>query len=130
MTKINRRNQAGWRRFTGWLAAYLLVLHIALAGASTAHFFAPANDAAYGASLCLNGGEEASTPVKAPAHRTHGKIHCALCAGGGNLAPVSASVLAAPPFVLASVLVPASDETTAPARLRSPHQSRAPPLPA
>ena len=51
----NKRNQTGWRRLTGWLAAYLLVLHVGFAGAATGHFFAQSNDAVHDTALCLKG---------------------------------------------------------------------------
>jgi hypothetical protein len=128
MATSNYRNQKGWRRLMGWLAAYLLVLHVSFAGVSTGHFFAPANDAAYGAVFCLNGADDPSSPADAPAHSSHGKIHCVLCAGGGSLALSSADVFAAPQPILASALIPAGEQAPAQGRRHSPNQSRAPPL--
>src|ERR1700674_3802554 len=126
MTGMNYRNQKGWRRLMGWLAAYLVVLHVSFAGASTGHYFAQANDAA--AAFCLNGTDGRSTPDGAPVHSSHGKVHCVLCAGGGSLALSSASVFAAPRLTLASALIPASEQARGQSRRHSPNQSRAPPL--
>ena len=128
MGATDHRNQQGWRRLVGWLAAYLLVLHVAFAGAATGHFFAQANDAAYGAAFCLNGADGSSSPADVPAHSSHGKVHCVLCAGGGSLALSSADVFAAPQLTLASALIPASEQAPRQSRRHSPHQSRAPPL--
>lgn len=126
MTGMNYRNQKGWRRLMGWLAAYLVVLHVSFAGASTGHYFAQANDPA--AAFCLNGTDGRSTPDGAPVHSSHGKVHCVLCAGGGSLALSSASVFAAPRLTLASALIPASEQAPGQSRRHSPNQSRAPPL--
>jgi hypothetical protein len=128
MTRANHRNQTGWRRLTGWLAAYLLVLHIAFASAATGHFFAEANDTALGATLCLNGADGSPSPADAPAHPSHGKVHCVLCTGGGSLALSSVELPAAPRLIVISALAPASDEAPAQARRYSPNQSRAPPV--
>jgi hypothetical protein len=128
MVRMNYRNQRGWRRLMGWLAAYLLVLHVSFAGASTGHYFAQANDAAYGAAFCLNGADGPSSPVDAPLHSSHGKIHCVLCAGGGSLALSSADFFAAPQPIFASALIPASEQAPGQSRRHSPNQSRAPPL--
>jgi hypothetical protein len=126
MTGMNYRNQKGWRRLMGWLAAYLVVLNVSFAGASTGHYFAQANDAA--AAFCLNGADGSSSPADVPTHSSHGKVHCMLCAGGGSLALSSASVFAAPRLKLVSAFIPASDWTPGQSRRHSPHQSRAPPL--
>lgn len=128
MARANHRNQRGWRRPTGWLAAYLLVLHVGFAGASTGHISTPANDAGYGTALCLNGTHEPTSPAGAPADQTHGKIHCVLCAAGGSLALSSAEVPAAPQPTLASAPVSASEPAPAQSRRHSPHRSRAPPI--
>ncbi len=128
MARMNYRNQTGWRRLMGLLAAYLLVLHVVFAGASTGHYFAQANDAAYGAAFCLNDAGDPSSPADAPAHSPHGKVHCVLCAGGGGLALLSVDVFAAPQPILASALIPASEQASAQSRRHSPNQSRAPPL--
>jgi DUF2946 family protein len=128
MTGMHYRNQKGWRRLMGWLAAYLLVLHVSFAGASTGHYFAQANDAAYGAAFCLNGADGPSTPADVPLHSPHGKVHCVLCAGGGSLALSSANAFAAPRLTLASALIPASEQAPGQSRRHSPNQSRAPPL--
>jgi hypothetical protein len=78
MTGMNYRNQTGWRRLIGWLAAYLLVLHIFFAGVATDHFFAP--DTAYGITLCLNHADGGSpSPVDGPSDDPYGKIHCVFC---------------------------------------------------
>jgi hypothetical protein len=124
---IENRNQLGWRRLMGWLAAYLLVLHVSFPGASTGHYFAQSNDAAYGVAFCLNGTDGPSSPG-APAHPLHGKVHCVLCAGGGSLALSSVEVFAAPQPLLASALIPASEQAPGQSRRHSPNQSRAPPL--
>jgi hypothetical protein len=129
MARINHRNQTGWRRLTGWIAAYLLVLHVGFAGASTGHYFAPANDAGH-STFCLNGTDGSSSPADAPLQPSHGKVHCVLCAGGGSLALSSAEALPAPHLILASALVPASEQAPGQSRRHSPNQSRAPPLPA
>jgi hypothetical protein len=128
MAGMNYRNQRGWRRLMGWLAAYLLVLHVSFAGAATGHYFSPANDAASGAAYCLNGMDGPPSPADAPAHSSHGKVHCVLCAGGGSLALSSADVFAAPQPILASALISASEQAPAQNRRHSPNQSRAPPL--
>jgi hypothetical protein len=130
MARANYRNQTGWRRLTGWLAAYLLVLHVAFAGAATGHFFAQADDTVHGAAFCLSGTDGSSSPTDAPAHPSHGKVHCVLCSGGGNLALSSAEVFAAPHRTFASALAPASEQAPGLNRRHSPNQSRAPPLPA
>jgi hypothetical protein len=126
MARANYRNQTGWRRLTGWVAAYLLVLHVGFA--ATGHFFAQADDAAHGAALCLNGIDGQSSPADAPLHSSHGKVHCVLCAGGGSLALASAEGLAAPQPILASMLVPTSEQAPGLSRRHSPQQSRAPPI--
>jgi len=123
---IHHRNQRGWRRSIGWLAAYLLVLHVALAGASTGHLFTEASDGHETAS-CLNGAGSSSSPAELPAQPAHGKIHCVLCAGGGSLALPAEAILAAPQALFVSALAPASEPAPAQSRGRSPHQSRAPP---
>ena len=123
-------NQTGWRRLTGWCAAYLLVLHLGLAGASTGHFFAQAGDFSAGAVFCLSGNDGPISPLDQPVHPAHGKIHCALCAGGGSLALPPSTALAAPLAAPVSVLVPAGEIVGGPGRHYSPNQSRAPPLPA
>jgi len=128
MAGTNHRNQRGWRRPTGWLAAYLLVLHVGFAGASTGPISTPANDAGYDTALCLNGAHEATSPAGTPADQTHGKIHCVLCAGGGGLALSSAEVPAAPQAILASTLAPVNEQAPAQSRRHSPHRSRAPPI--
>jgi hypothetical protein len=124
----NKRNQTGWRRLTGWLAAYLLVLHVAFAGAATGHFLAQANNAAHGAAFCLNGTDGPVSPADAPLQSSHGKVHCVLCAGGGSLALSSAEIPAAPQLIFVSALVPASEPTPGQSRRHSPKQSRAPPI--
>jgi hypothetical protein len=124
----NKRNQTGWRRLTGWLAAYLLVLHVAFAGAATGHFLAQANNAAHGAAFCLNGADAPSSPTDAPLQPSHGKVHCVLCAGGGSLALSSAEIPAAPQLIFVSALVPASEQAFGQSRRHSPKQSRAPPI--
>jgi DUF2946 family protein len=128
MARANYRNQTGWRRLMGWLAAYLLVFHVGFAGAWSGHFSTLANDVGYGIALCLNGTHEPTSPAGTPADQTHGKIHCVLCAGGGSLALSSAEVPAAPQPTLASPLIPASEPAPAQSRRHSPNQSRAPPL--
>ena len=128
MARANYRNQRGWRRLTGWVAAYLLVLHVVFAGAATGHFFAQADDAAHGAALCLSGIDGPSSPADAPSHPAHGKAYCVLCAGGGSLALASADSLAAPQSILASALVPMSEQAPGLSRRHSPQQSRAPPI--
>jgi hypothetical protein len=128
MATANYRNQMGWRRLTGWIAAYLLVLHVGFAGISTGHYFAQAGDAVHGAALCLNGTDDPSSPADAPLHSSHDKIHCVLCAGGGNLALSSVEVPAAPQPILASALIATSEQAPGQSRRHSPHQSRAPPL--
>jgi hypothetical protein len=128
MARANHRNQTGWRRLTGWLAAYLLVLHVAFAGAATGHFFVPSDDAVSGAIFCLNDTNGSSSPADLPAHPSHGKVHCVLCSGGGSLALSSANVFSTPRLALASALVPASEQAPGPSRRHSPNQSRAPPL--
>ncbi len=128
MGATDNRNQRGWRRLIGWGAAYLLVFHLGFAGASTAHFFAQASDAADGTAFCLSGGGGPASPADAPAGQSHGKIHCVLCTGGGSLALSPAEVFAAPRLILASALVPASEQAPRQSRRRSPQQSRAPPL--
>ena len=126
MVRANRRYQTGWRRLLGWCAAYLLVLHVGFAGAATAHFFAPVNDA--GHVFCLNGTDGPSSPANAPAQETHGKIHCVLCSGGGAMALPSMQPPAAPRPRLAATFVPASEQAPSPNRRHAPNQSRAPPL--
>jgi hypothetical protein len=128
MAMENHRNQIGWRRLTGWLAAYLLVLHIAFASAATGHFFAQANDTALGVTLCLNGADGSSLPADAPAQPSHGKVHCVLCAGGGSLALSSVELPAAPQLIVISALAPASEQASAQSRRHSLNQSRAPPV--
>jgi len=128
MARTNKRNQKGWRRLIGWLAAYLVVLHVSFAGASTEYYFAQANDAAYGAAFCLNGADGSSSPADVPAHSSHGKVHCVLCASGGSLALSPVDVFAASQLTLASALIPASEQAPGQSRRYSPHQSRAPPL--
>ena len=128
MVRINYRNQRGWRRLTGWLAAYLLVLHVAFAGAATGHFFTAANDAAYGTTFCLNNIDGSSSPADLPAHPSHGKVHCVLCVGGGSLALSSVEVPAAPQLIVVSALAPASEQVPGQNRRHSPGQSRAPPI--
>jgi hypothetical protein len=123
---MNYRNQKGWRRLMGWLAAYLLVLHVSFAGVSIGHYFAQANDAA--AAFCLNGTDVPSSPDGVPLHSPHGKVHCVLCAGGGSLALSSANAFAAPRLTLASALIPTSEQAPGQSRRHSPNQSRAPPL--
>ena len=128
MAGINYRNRTGWRRLTGWLAAYLLVLHIGFAGAATGHFFAQSNDTVHGTAICLNSSDGPSSPAELPAGQSHGKIHCVLCTGGGSLALSSGEVLPAPRLILASALVPASEQALGQSRRHSPNQSRAPPI--
>jgi hypothetical protein len=127
MAGTNHRNQRGWRRLTGWLAAYLLVLHVAFAGAATGHFLAQANNAAHGAAFCLNGTDGPVSPADVPAH-PHGKVHCVLCAGGGSLALSSVEVPAAPQLIFVSALVSTSERAPGQSRRHSPKQSRAPPI--
>jgi hypothetical protein len=127
MAGTNYRNQRGWRRLTGWLAAYLLVLHVGFAGISVGHYFAQANEAIHG-SFCLNGTGDPSSPADAPAHPSHGNVHCLLCAGGGSLALSSAEIPAALQPILASALLSVSEQAAAQSRRYSPHRSRAPPI--
>jgi hypothetical protein len=126
MHTANRYHQRGWRRLIGWIAAYLLVFHVALAGASTGHFFAPSNG--IDGVLCLNGGQGQSSPAELPAGHSGGKIHCVLCSGGGSLALAAVEIRLAPELNLISVLVPAGDRAFELRRNRLPNQSRAPPL--
>jgi hypothetical protein len=128
MARANHRNQTGWRRLTGWLAAYLLVLHVAFASAGTGHFFAQTDDTALGVTLCLNGTDGSPLPADAPAHPSHGKVHCVLCTGGGSLALTSVEVPAAPQLIFVSALAPASEQAPGLSRRHSPNQSRAPPV--
>jgi DUF2946 family protein len=128
MTGTNCRNQTGWRRLTGWLAAYLLVLHVGFAGVATGHFFAQSNDAVHGTALCLNGSDGPSSPAELPAGQSHGKVHCVLCSGGGSPALSSAEVFAAPQLTRVSALAPASGREPGQSRRHSPNQSRAPPI--
>ena len=127
MAAGNDRNQTGWRRLMGWLAAYLLVLHVGLAGASTGHFFAHASEAAHDAAFCLNGAAGPSSPADAPAHRAH-QVHCLICSGGGSPALLSANAPADPPSTFAAARFPASEQAPVQSRRHSPNQSRAPPL--
>jgi hypothetical protein len=72
----NRRNQTGWRRLTGWLAAYCLVLHLFFAGLATSHVFAL--DTA-GIALCAEHADGGSPAADGPFGHRQGKIHCAFC---------------------------------------------------
>jgi hypothetical protein len=128
MAGISDRNQTGWRRLTGWLAAYLLVLHVGFAGTATGHFFAQSNDAVHSTAFCLSGTDGPSSPAGLPTGQSHGKIHCVLCTGGGSLALSSVEVPPAPQLILASALVPASKQAFGQSRRYSPNQSRAPPI--
>src|SRR6202158_4397638 len=128
MARTNKRNQKGWRRLIGWLAPYLVGLHVSFAGASPEYYFAQANDAADGAAFCLNGADGSSSPADAPAHSSHGKVHCVLCASGGSLAPSPGDAFAPSQLTPASALIPASEEEPGKSGGYSPHQSRAPPL--
>jgi hypothetical protein len=115
-----------WGRLIGWFAAYLLVFHVALASASTGHFFAASNG--IDSVLCLNGGQGQSSPTELPAGHSGGKIHCVLCAGGGSLVIASVEICLVPELNSLSVLVPVSDQVFGPRRNHSPSQSRAPPF--
>jgi hypothetical protein len=126
MAKANHRNQTGWRRLTGWFAAYLVVLHVAFAGAATGHFFAQTDDAVHATAFCLNGTDGSPLPADAPAHSSHGKVHCVLCTGGGSLALSSVEGPAAPQLIVVSALPAVSEQAPAQSRY-SPNQSRAPP---
>jgi len=122
----NNRNQIGWRRLTGWVAAYLLVLHVFFTGAATGHFFAP--DPGHGVTLCLSdvdGGS--SSPADKPSSNSHNTIHCVLCSGGGNLLPATAVFEIGPQGIVAATLVPVSGQALALNRNYSPTQPRAPP---
>jgi hypothetical protein len=128
MAKANHRNQTGWRRLTGWFAAYLLVLHVAFAGVATGHFFAQTDDAVHATAFCLNGTDGSTLPADAPAHPSHGKVHCVLCAGGGSLALSSVEIPAGPQLIFVSALTPISEQAPGLNRRHSPNQSRAPPV--
>jgi len=127
MSRPDHRNQIGWRRVVGWFAAYLLVFHVIVAGALSGHSLAEAVAPSVGQVFCLTGAEHAPSPADLPAHTQQGKIHCAICASGGFIAPLAAASPVAPPML----------PTFAPATLReephaqscgAQHRSRAPPL--
>lgn len=117
-----------WRRLTGWLAAYLLVLHIGFAGASTGHFVVQASDAGHEIVFCLNGASSPSLPSDVPLHRSHGKIHCVFCSGSGSIAPPSVAALVDLQPLLVSALILATELPPRQNHRQSPNQSRAPPI--
>jgi len=122
----NNRNQVGWRRVTGWVAAYLLVLHVFFAGVATGYFFEP--DAEHGITLCLSVVDGGSpSPADKPSSNSHNKIHCVLCSGGGNFLPPSAVLEISSPTIVAEILAPLCGQALALNCDYSPTQPRAPP---
>jgi hypothetical protein len=122
----NHRNQTGWRRLTGWFAAYLLVLHIFVAGVATGHSVAP--DTA-GITLCLSHADEGSPPTDGPSN-TLGKMHCAFCPATMHAnATIEVPATLAVAFAEASKSVWSFDQPSRPAALECLcNGARAPPL--
>ena len=128
---MNNRNQVGWRRVTGWLGAYALVLQLVFVGLTGGQLAAQpfAVDAAHGFTLCLNNSDgEKSLPADTPIHSGH--FHCLLCAGENHLAltPAKASDVAPLRFEVASQMRPTSDEPFRQSRKYLPTKPRAPPI--
>ncbi len=131
MGTTNNRNQVGWRRLTGWLSGYVLVLHLTFVGLTMGQLAAQpfADDVAIGFTLCLNhpdGGN--SLPTDPPIHSSH--FHCLLCAGGNHLAltPTNASEVTLFCFEITSQLRLTNDELLQQSSSYLPNKPRAPPI--
>jgi hypothetical protein len=131
MRTADNRNQVGWRRLTGWLGGYLLVLHVGFVGLTMGQFAARpfADETASGFTLCVNhpdGGN--SLPADAPIHTGH--FHCLLCAGGNYVALPPAQISNGAPlrFEVASQLRLTSEGPLQQSRSYLPNKPRAPPI--
>ena len=116
-----------WRRLTGWIAIYALVLQgifVGLAGPHHATGFAP------GYEICLHDAEDAGLAPSEVPSKDNGKIHCPSCAVGGHqvVGPTRVSV---PGFVISDAgkaLWPVSEGPVANSLQYSDNRSRAPPV--
>jgi hypothetical protein len=125
METLNNRNQIGWRRLMGWVAAYLLVIHVFFVGVATTHFFPL--DTGQGVAFCLSD-LDGGSPAGKPPTRSHSQVHCVLCWGGGNLLPASAFFEIDPPAISTAIFAPLSGLSRPFNRTYSPTQPRAPPF--
>lgn len=92
---------AGWRRPTGWLAAYALVLQLVAGGLAGAQVSAQAAGQNWSFfEICYGKGAAADElPDGVPAKHTSKCAACVLAAAGGALAPEAAAA-AAPAFIV------------------------------
>ena len=116
-----------WRRLTGWIAIYALVLHGIFVGLTGPQ---PTTGATQGYETCLHDADDAAIAPSNLPSKHDGKFHCPLCVAGGHqvVPPTRVSV---PSFVISdpgNALWPVSDPPVANSFAYPGKQCRGPPV--
>jgi len=116
---IRANRYALWRQLTGWVAAYVLVLHAFLAALAPIHIAGHGiGDETPGFELCAShAGSSMPAPGDAPANTPDCDAHCTLAQGADPLFVLALASASIVEFVTVSVPWP-GEPVPAPTRMR------------